>query len=75
MPLDVLHHHDRIVDDDADGQHQAEQGQGIEREPHQVHDGEGADQGHRDGQQRDQRCAPVAQEQHHHDDDQDDRFQ
>ncbi|MNM85074.1 hypothetical protein D3C81_971800 [compost metagenome] len=30
VPLDVLHHHDRIVDHDTDRQHQAEQRQGVE---------------------------------------------
>ena len=33
--LDVLHHHDGVVDDDADGQHQAEQRQVVEGEAHQ----------------------------------------
>ena len=30
--LDVLHHDDRVIDDDADRQHQAEQRQVVERE-------------------------------------------
>ena len=32
VPLHVLHHHDRVVDDDADGQHQAEERQRVQRE-------------------------------------------
>ena len=35
MPLDVLHDHDRVVDDDADGEHQAEERQRVEREAEQ----------------------------------------
>ena len=31
MALDVFHHHDRVVDDDADGQDHAEQGEGVDR--------------------------------------------
>ena len=35
MPaLDVLDHHDRVVDHDADGQHQAEQREVVEAEAH-----------------------------------------
>ena len=74
MPLDVLHHHDGIVDHNADRQHQAKQRQGIEREAHQVHDRKGADDRHRHGHQGNQRRAPVAQEHHHHDHHQQDRF-
>jgi hypothetical protein len=44
VPLDVLHHHDGVVDDDTDRQHQSEQRQGVEREAEQVHDREGTDQ-------------------------------
>ena len=32
MPLDILDHDDRVVDQQADRQHQAEQGQGVDRE-------------------------------------------
>ena len=32
VPLHVLHHHDRVVHDDADGEHQAEERQRVERE-------------------------------------------
>ena len=33
QPFDVLQHHDGVVHDDADGQHQPEQRQVVEREP------------------------------------------
>ena len=35
QPLDVFQHHDGVVHDDADGQHQAEQRQVVQREAHQ----------------------------------------
>ena len=70
VALDVLDHDDGVVDHDADGQHQAEQRQGVEREAERRHDGEGADQRHRDRDQRDDGGAPVLQEDEHDDDDQ-----
>jgi hypothetical protein len=62
--LDVLDHDDRVVDHDADRQHQAEQGQHIDREAQQPQHREGADDRHRHGEQRDDRGAPGLQEQH-----------
>ena len=50
--LHGLDHHDRVVDDDADGQHQAEEREVVEAETHGRHHGEGADDGHRHGDQR-----------------------
>ncbi len=66
VALDVFHHDDGVVHHDADGQHQAEQRQRVERETEQVHDREGADQRHRHGGQRNDRGAPGLQEQDHH---------
>ena len=68
-PLDILDHHDGVVDDDADGQHHAEQRDGVGAVAHGQQDGEGADQAdrHRDG--RDQRGAQRAEEQEDDDDD------
>ena len=66
VALDVLHHHDRVVDHDADRQHQAEQGQRVDREAEQVQRGERADDRHRHRDQRDDRGAPGLQEQDHH---------
>ena len=65
LALDVLDHDDGVVDDDADGQHQPEQGQHVEREAEALHDGEGADQRHRDRHHRDERGAPGLEEQQH----------
>jgi len=50
--LDVLDHHDRIVHHDSDRQHQPEKEREIvERIAEHGHDGEGADDGDRDGDQ------------------------
>ena len=66
MPLHVLDDHDRIVDDDADGEHEAEERESIEREAEAEHHGEGADERYRHGNERDDRRPPRLQE---HDDD------
>ena len=74
QPLDVLDHHDRVVDQQADRQHQPEQGQRVDREAGDVEHRERAEQHDRDGDRRDQQRAPVLQEDEHHDDDEDDRL-
>ena len=74
VALDVFDHHDGIVNDDTDGENHAEQGQSVDREPQHVHTGEGADDGDRYCQQRDQRRPPVLQEYEDHDHDQRQRF-
>ena len=71
--LDVLDHHDRVVDDDADRQHQAEQREVVEAEAQQRHDGERADERHGHGDQRQDHRPPVLQEEQHDDGHQDDR--
>ena len=72
VALDVLDHHDRVVHDDPGGEHDPEQGQGVDGEAEELHEGEGADQRDRDGDGGDERAAPVLQEQEHHEDDEDD---
>ena len=64
--LDVLDDHDGVVHDDADRQHQAEQRQVVQREAEGGHHGEGADDGHRHGDQRDDRRPPTLQKDQHH---------
>ena len=64
--FDRFHHHDGVIDHDADGQHHAEQGQGIDREAEQLVDNERGNQRDRYGQHRNQRGAPALQEQKHH---------
>ena len=48
---DIFQHHDGVIDNDTDGQHQREQGVVIEREAHVFDDGERGDDGggHCDG--------------------------
>ncbi len=75
MALHVLHHHDGVIHHDADGQHQSEQRQCVQRETEHVHHRERADQRDRHGDQRDDRRAPGLQEQHHHDHHQEDGLQ
>jgi hypothetical protein len=62
-PLDVLHHHDRIIHHDADRQHHGQQrdrvGGKAEHEQHR----ERADQAHRHRDHRDDRRPQIAKEQ------------
>ena len=62
VPYDVLAHHDRIVDQQADRQGQCHQRQHVQRHPQEVHDDERRDD--RDGQRqaRDDRRAPRVEE-------------
>ena len=69
MPLDVFDHHDGVVDHDADGEHETEQRQIVDREAERRHHREGADQRHRDRDDRNDRGPPALQEHQHHDDD------
>ena len=75
VALDVLHHHDRVVDDDADRQHQAEQAERVDREAEQIEHGERADDRHRHRDQRNDGRAPGLQEQDHHQHDQHHRLE
>ena len=70
--LDGLDDDDGVIDHDADGQHQAEQRQVVQAEAQGGHDGEGADDGDRHGDQRNEGRPPVLQEQQHHQGDQND---
>ena len=69
--LDRLDHDDRIVHDDADGQHDRQQRDGVGGIADRVQHDERADQADRNRDRRDQRGAQVAQEQvddeHHKD--------
>ena len=65
VPDDVLAHHDRVVDQQADRQRQRHQGHGVERHAREVHDDERGDD--RDGQREagDHGRAPRVQEAEH----------
>ena len=72
--LDILDHDDGVVDEQADREHQPEQGQRVDREAEDVEHPEGAEQHDRDGDSRDQRGAPALQEDEHDEDDEDHRL-
>ena len=63
--LDVLDHDDRIVDHDADREHEPEQRKHVDRHPEREQAEERADDAHRNREHRDQRRAPALQEQEH----------
>ena len=67
----VLDDHDGVVDDDADGQDEAEESEHVDREPERGHRGEGADDRHRHGRRRDQHGPPVLEEDQDDDEDED----
>jgi hypothetical protein len=75
VPLHVLDHDNRIVDDDADGEHQTEERQRVQREAEHEHDRERADERDRHRHKRDDRCAPRLQEHHHDDHDEENRLE
>ena len=60
--LGVLDHDDGVIDDDADGEDDREQGDGIDGQPRRQQHGEGADDRPGDGQDRHQGGAPVTEE-------------
>ncbi|SBW00568.1 hypothetical protein KL86APRO_11312 [uncultured Alphaproteobacteria bacterium] len=64
--LDVLHHHDGVVDDDADRQNHAEHRQHVDGKARHQHDGERSQQRDRRHDRRNQRVADVLQKQQHH---------
>ena len=70
MAMDVLEHHDRIVDHEADGDGKGHQGEIVEAVAQQIHDREGADERQRHGDARDHRRPEAAQEDEDHHDDQ-----
>jgi hypothetical protein len=74
MTLHRLHHHDGVVHHDADGQHQSEHAGDVDRKTQQREDRERSDHRDRHGEQRNQRSAPVLQENEDHQNDEPDGF-
>jgi hypothetical protein len=66
VPLDVLDDDDRVIHDDADREHQAEEREVVEREAQGDEHGEGADEGNGNRHQRDDGRAPVLEKDDHH---------
>jgi len=69
VPLHVLDHHDRIVDHEADRQHDREQREQVDREAGGEHQEDGADERDRNRDDRDEHGSERAEEQEDHDDD------
>ena len=72
--LDILDDDNRVVDDDADRQHDRQQRNRVGGVADRVQHNKGADQAHRHRQGRDQRRAQAAEEQVDHEHDKDKRF-
>ncbi len=70
VAINVLHHHDGVVDHEPDRQHEGEQRQQVQAEAHGQHEHGDADQRQRDGDHRDHHRAEAAEEKedHHNDD-------
>ena len=73
VAVDVLHHHDRVVDHQADAEHQRQQRQQVDRIAERQQRDHHADQRQRNGDDRNDGRADVADEQEDDDDDDDRR--
>ena len=74
VPRDVLHHHDRVVHDETDRQHNGEQRQQVDREPGGKHQARCTDERDRNRDDRNDHGPDRAQEQEDHDDDDQERL-
>ena len=74
VPLDVLHHDDGVVDDQADREDDGEQRQQIDREARREHQERPANEGNRNRDDRNEDGAHGTEEQEDHDDDDEQRF-
>ena len=73
MPDDILQHDNGVINHKTDGQGKGHHGDIVEAESQEIHDGKGADNGHRHRQRGDNRGGKVAQKEEDHHDDQADR--
>ena len=71
----VFDDHDRVIHDNADGEHQREQRERVQRKAEHLQCRQRADDRHRHGDDRNQRGAPALQEQQHYQHDQGHRFE
>ena len=69
MPLDVLHHDDRVIHHEPHREHDGEQGEEIDGEAGDQHEEHGADERDRDRDDRDDHSTHRAEEQEDHEDD------
>ena len=68
MVLDRFDHHDGVIDDEANGEHEAEERKRVDGKSEQRENGEGADERDRNGEERNERRAPSLQENEYDDD-------
>ena len=68
MVLDCFHHHDGIVYNQADGQDETKQRKSVDGKAEYWKQNKSPHQRHRNGQQRNEGCAPALQEDVHHND-------
>ena len=61
MPVNVLKHHNSVVNDKTDGQNQGKQRERVDRKPGGVHQCASTDQTNRDGHERNHRSPQGAQ--------------
>ena len=62
VTVNIFEDDNGVIHHQTDGQHEGQQGQRVDGEAQHEHDGEGADQRHRNGDQRNQGRPQVAQE-------------
>ena len=74
MPVNILDHDDGVIDHQADGQHQRQQRQEIDRVSQRQHHEEGADQRQRHGNDGDDDGAQASQEEEDDEGHDDERF-
>ena len=73
--LDGFHHHDGVIDHDADREHEAEERDVVDRESESRHRRESADERDRNRDERDDRRAPGLEKDEHDENDQRDGFE
>jgi hypothetical protein len=73
VPVDVLEHHHGVVDDEADRERQAQQGEGVEREAEEVDDRDRAEERHGDREDDVERARERAEEEPAHEGGEDQR--
>ena len=72
--LDILHDDDRIIDEQADGEHHAEERQAVDRVAEGSQHRGGAEQHHGNRDRRNECRTYVLQEQQHHEEHEPDRL-
>ncbi len=75
VALDIFNDHDGVINDHADGEHDAEQGEQVYGKPQGQHAGKRADEGHENRDRADDGGAEALQKQKHHEHHQDDRLE